>query len=64
MKELKEQIEIELSKSGISTKGSLSEMPKIIFDAINTVKEFGFEYWLKRTTTGSTVKQIVLKLSK
>ena len=38
-------------------------LPEIIENAINTVRSFGYDYWLEKTTTGSKVKSIVKELA-
>lgn len=55
----------ELSKSGINVKGTGidSVLSKMIAEALDDVKTFGFDYWEANTTAGPRIKKIILKLS-
>ena len=60
---LKNEIIKELDEAGISYTGVYEKLPNIIFNAVDTVKDLGYDYWESSTTTGVKVKDIVKKLS-
>jgi hypothetical protein len=59
---MKEQIENELKNAGINPV-SYAFLVTLIEEGIETVKLFGYENWITRTTAGITVKNIVKKLT-
>lgn len=59
------QIKNELVKAGINyNRPEYGNLVQKIADAIDTVKFLGKEFWLEETTMGSSLKEIVFKLSK
>lgn len=59
-----EKIKIEMGIAGLPTTGCYEKLPNVILNGVDTVEKFGVEYWLKTTTTGDKVREIVKKLTK
>lgn len=55
-----QQIEADLKAAGINPAGIYASLPKMIVEAIDTVRQFGLTYWEQQTCAGETVKRIVL----
>ena len=61
---MKNLVVAELKKEGLYFEsGMYANLTNIILDAIELANEFGYDVWVKTTTLGYVVKQIVAKLS-
>lgn len=55
----KQEIKTKLELKGIRTDGIYSEIVNTVFDAIETSRQFGYQYWLDTTSCGKAIRGFV-----
>lgn len=58
----KQEIKSALELKGIKTNGVYSEIVDTVYDAIETSRQFGYHYWLERTTCGKAIRGFVFEV--
>lgn len=54
-----QEIKSALELRGIKTSGVYSEIVDTVYNAIETSRQFGYHYWLERTTCGKAIRGFV-----